>query len=316
VSRPAVNRSHVNRSQVDRSTVDRSVAGGDAADRSPPNRSSLDRFTVPWLRPVTAMLLSAIFFIALYLACVNVIKPTDKISQSPASLPIPPTLHNITAVLTRPDRLFWASLTNSVEVTALSVLVLTVLSAMLGHYLARSRSRWTRALTLVLLCGLMIPPQVILIPVAKVLQVAHLMTTVQGLILFNVGYYVPFGVFVFAGFIRSVPVELEEAAAIDGASRMQVFWQIVFPLLRPATASVLIFLGVWIWNDFIDPLIILGPGSGTTVTTGVYRAIGQYQVDFGSVFAMMFLATLPVLVFYLLLQKQFVKGLTGGATKG
>jgi raffinose/stachyose/melibiose transport system permease protein len=142
------------------------------------------------------------------------------------------------------------------------------------------------------------------------------MTTIQGLVLFNVGYYVPFGVFVFTGFTRSIPVELEEAAAIDGAGRFRVFWRIVFPLLRPATASVLIFLGVWIWNDFIDPLVILGPGQGTTITTGIYRAIGQYQADFGTVFALMFLATLPVLIFYLALQKHFVKGLTGGATKG
>ena len=97
---------------------------------------------------------------------------------------------------------------------------------------------------------------------------------------------------------------------------MQVFWRIVFPLLRPASASVLIFLSVWIWNDFVDPQIILGASQGTTVTTGIYRAIGQYQADFGSLFALMFLATLPVLVFYLLLQRHFVKGLTGGATKG
>jgi len=171
-------------------------------------------------------------------------------------------------------------------------------------------------LTLVLLAGLMIPPQVILIPIADVLRAGHLMGTVQGLVLFNVGYYVPFGVFVFSGFIRTVPIELEEAATVDGASPAKVFWRIVFPLLRPASASVLIFLGVWIWNDFIDPLIILGPSRGTTITTGVYRAVGQYQSDFGSVFALMFLATLPVLAFYLALQRHFVKGLTGGATKG
>jgi raffinose/stachyose/melibiose transport system permease protein len=91
---------------------------------------------------------------------------------------------------------------------------------------------------------------------------------------------------------------------------------IVFPLLRPATASVTIFLGVWIWNDFIDPLIILGPSRGTTVTTGIYRSIGQYQADFGSVFALMVLATLPVLIFYLALQRHFVKGLTSGAGSG
>jgi len=268
------------------------------------------------LRPALAVTVGAIFFLPLYVALVNVFKYGPDILKSPAGLPIPPTLDNIEAVLTRPDRLFWVSLTNSVVVTSLSILVLTVLSAMLGHYLARTRSRWTRALTLVLLSGLMIPPQVILMPITQVLRATHLMTTLQGLVLFNVGYYVPFGVFVFSGFIRSVPVELEESASIDGASRWQAFWRIVFPLLRPATASVLIFLGVWIWNDFIDPLIILGPSQGTTITTGIYRSIGQYQADFGSVFALMFLATLPVVIFFLLLQKHFVKGLTGGATKG
>jgi raffinose/stachyose/melibiose transport system permease protein len=269
-----------------------------------------------WLRPLVALVVAAVFFMPLYVALANVFKQGPLISKEPAALPIPPTLDNIVAVLSRPDNLYWVSLTNSIIVTGLSIIILTVLSAMLGHYIARSRSRWVRWLTLLLLSGLMIPPQVILLPIVRVLQLAHLMSTLQGLILFNVGYYVPFGVFVFTGFIRSIPTELEESAAIDGASRFQTFWRIVFPLLRPATASVLIFLGVWIWNDFIDPLIILGPGQGTTVTTGIYRSIGQYQADFGSVFALMFLATLPVLIFFLALQKQFVKGLTGGATKG
>ncbi|WP_091287834.1 ABC transporter permease subunit [Amycolatopsis xylanica] len=269
-----------------------------------------------WVRPVVAIAVSAVFFIPLYYVLVNVFKRGDLISTEPSALPLPPTLKNISAMLTRPDGLYWVSLTNSIVVTLLSILVLTVLSAMLGHYLARSQKRWTKALTMVLLAGLMIPPQVILIPITDVLRATHLMATLQGLVLFNVGYYVPFGVFVFSGFIRGVPVELEEAALLDGANRMQVFWRIVFPLLKPATASVLIFLGVWIWNDFIDPLIILGPSQGTTVTTGIYRSIGQYQADLGSVFALMFLATLPVLIFYLALQKQFVKGLTGGATKG
>jgi raffinose/stachyose/melibiose transport system permease protein len=269
-----------------------------------------------WVRPVLAVAVAAVFFLPLYIALVNVFKRGYLISREPLTLPIPPTLDNIIAVMRRPDQLYWVSLTNSIIVTSTSIIILTVLSAMLGHYLARNRNAWTRWLLLLLLCGLMIPPQVILLPIVQVLQFFQLMGTLPGLILFNVGYYVPFGVFVFTGFIRSVPVELEESAAIDGASRLQIFWRIVFPLLRPATASVLIFLGVWIWNDFIDPLVILGPGLGTTVTTGVYRSIGQYQADFGSLFAMMFLATLPVLVFFLLLQRQFVKGLTGGATKG
>jgi raffinose/stachyose/melibiose transport system permease protein len=270
----------------------------------------------PWVRPLVALVISALFAVPLYFVTINVFKPGDRITAQPGTPPVPPTLHNISAVLTRPDRLFWVSLVNSLAVTSLSVIILAILSAMLGHYLARTKGWHSRALMVLLLCGLMIPPQVILMPITRVLRVAHLMTTLQGLVLFNVGYYVPFGVFVFSGFIRSIPVELEEAAAIDGAGKGRIFWRIVFPLLRPATASVVIFLGVWIWNDFLDPLIILGPSQGTTVTTGIYRSIGQYQSDFGTVFALMFLATLPVLVFYLLLQRHFVKGLTGGATKG
>ncbi|WP_347599540.1 carbohydrate ABC transporter permease [Acrocarpospora sp. B8E8] len=132
----------------------------------------------------------------------------------------------------------------------------------------------------------------------SVLKAFDLMATLQGLVLVNVGYYVPFGVLLFMGFVKGVPRELEEAAELDGASRFRVFWQVVFPLLRPASASVLIFLGVWIWNDFLTPLIVLGPDSGTTVTVGVYRAIGQYESDFGDLFAFMFLATLPILIFY------------------
>jgi len=268
------------------------------------------------LRPLTTLVVGAVFAVPLYVVLANTFKHGPDIAPSPMSPPWPPTLDNLTAVMSRPDRLFWASLANSLIVTSLSVVVLTVLSAMLGHYLARTHSRWARVATLVLLSGLMIPPQVILLPIVRVLQLFDLMTTLQGLILFNVGYYVPFGVFVFAGFVRTIPRELEEAAAIDGAGPVRVFWRVVFPLLRPATASAVIFFGVWIWNDFLNPLIILGPGQGTTVTTGIYRAVGQFQVDFGTMFGLMFLASLPPLVFFLLLQRHFVKGLTGGAAKG
>ena len=107
-----------------------------------------------WVRPVVALVVSALFFVPLYLVLANVFKRGDLISSQPAAPPIPPTLANIEAVVSRPDQLFWVSLTNSIVVTTLSVVVLTVLSAMLGHYLARTRNRWTRVLTLVLLSGL------------------------------------------------------------------------------------------------------------------------------------------------------------------
>ncbi|MFF3786874.1 carbohydrate ABC transporter permease [Streptomyces sp. NPDC001933] len=268
------------------------------------------------LRPLAALLVAATFALPLYLVLTNAFKPGADITPHPASPPMPPTLDSVHQVVSRPDHLFWYGLINSVEVTAISITVLTIVSAMLGHYLARSGSRWAKAALTVLLCGLMIPPAVILEPVTEVLRELGLMTTVPGLVLVNVGYYVPFGVFVFMGFVKTIPLELEEAAALDGAGRLRVFWQVVFPLLRPASASVLIFLGVWVWNDFLSPLIILGPANGTTVTVGIYRAIGEHQSDFGALFALMFLASLPVLIFYLAFQRHFVKGLTGGSLKG
>lgn len=118
-------------------------------------------------------------------------------------------------------------------------------------------------------------------------------------------------------FIRGISSEIDEAAAIDGASKSRTFWVVIFPLLKPATASVLIFLTVWIWNDFLSPLIILGPLGGNTVITGLYYQVSSRQVsDYGSIFAYMLLASAPILVLFLFLQKQFISGLTAGATKG
>lgn len=269
-----------------------------------------------WVRPIVALVTAAFFFLPLYIAIVNVFKPSSEVVSSPLSLPVNPTLDNIVGVLSRPDNLFWDGLINSVQLTVISVAIATILAAMAAHYLVRSGQLWGRIMLGIMLVGLMIPPAVIMVPITRILRSMGIMSTLPGAVLVDVGYYLPFAVFVFAGFIRSIPRDLEEAAAVDGAGKLRIFWQIVFPLLRPASASVLIFLGVWIWNDFLTPLLVLGPDTGNTITVGIYRSIGTYQQDYGSVFAFMFLATIPVLIFYLLFQKHFVTGLTGGATKG
>jgi raffinose/stachyose/melibiose transport system permease protein len=269
-----------------------------------------------WIRPLVAVVVAAMFFLPLYIALVNVFKPSNEVIASPLALPLNPTLDNIIGVVTRPDGLFWSGLLNSIQLTGVSMVIATLLAAMCAHYLVRSEQVWGKVLLGIMLMGLMIPPAVIMVPITRILREIGLMSTVPGAILVNVGYYLPFAVFVFMGFVRSIPKELEEAAAMDGAGKFRTFWQVVFPLLRPASASVLIFLGVWIWNDFLTPLLVLGPGAGNTVTVGIYRSIGTYLRDYGAVFAFMFLATIPVLIFYLLFQKHFVTGLTGGATKG
>lgn len=269
-----------------------------------------------WLRALAAIVLATLFSLPLYIVLVGVFKPSNEIIGNPLGLPLTPTLANFKTVLGRPDGLYWSSLLNSIQITVISILLATVVSAMLAHYLVRSRHWAARATLAILLCGLMVPPAVVLQPVTEILRAIGLNGTLPGLVLVNIGYYLPFGVFVLMGFIRTIPLELEEAAQIDGAGRFRVFWQVVFPLLRPATASCLIFFGVWIWNDFLNPLIILGPVSGTTVTVGLYRSIGERSADYGAVFAFMVLASLPVVILYVLLQRHFIKGLTGGATKG
>ncbi|MFF2480950.1 carbohydrate ABC transporter permease [Paenibacillus sp. NPDC058071] len=260
--------------------------------------------------------ITVLFFLPLYLVLVNIFKPTDTIIANPLSLPFQFTFDNLMAVLTRPDHLIYTSMWNSIVITGISLIVVILSSSMVAYYIVRNDSKKTRLLLVFFLFGLMVPTTIILIPVVKVLVALHLMSTKAGLIIFYMGYYIPFGIFMYTGFIRTIPRELDEAASIDGASNLRTFWQIIFPLLGPCTSSVIIFIGLWVWNDFLNPLIIIGPVKGTTITAGIYRVIGQYSVDWGQMFAMMFLASLPIIILYLALQKQFVEGITSGSLKG
>jgi raffinose/stachyose/melibiose transport system permease protein len=264
--------------------------------------------------PVLALVVTALFAIPLYLALVNVFKHADLIQSRPLALPSPVTTHNISEAA-KMD-IVQKGLKTSVIVTVATLVLVIPLSAMVAYYIARWDTRVARALLLFFLFGLMLPPQVVLIPTVVILQKLHLMFTYWGLILNFTAYFLPFGVFVFSGFVRTIPRELDEAAMLDGASRLKTFWRIVFPLMRPATASVLIVTAVWAWNDFISPLIILGAARGATVTTGVYLAVGQFSVDYGQEFGIMLLASLPILALFLALQRHFVSGLTSGGTKG
>jgi raffinose/stachyose/melibiose transport system permease protein len=279
-------------------------------------RLQTNEHTAGLSRTLVALAGTAVFVVPIYMVLANVLKPGDEIIAHPLALPTHPTLDNFRITLGRPDHLFWDGLVNSLLVTALSVSTATILAAMLGHYLARSAGRASRLMISLLLAGMMIPGAVILEPIIEVLNHLGLMNTIAGLVVVNIGSMLPFGVLVFMGFVKTIPIELEQAAAVDGAGSFRTFWQIVFPLMRPAAASVMIFMAAAVWNDFITPLVVLGPSNGTTVTVGIYRSISEHVSDYGAVFAFMFLASVPVLIFFLAFQRHFVKGLMGGATKG
>jgi len=266
------------------------------------------------LRAGLALTMTALFAVPLYVALVNVFKPSAVIDAHPLRLPTDFTFSNVSAAAHL--SLVQTGLKTSLIVTTGTILLVVPVSAMVAYYISRWDTRWARVLLLFFLFGLMLPPQVVLIPTVVILQKLHLMFTYWGLILNFAAYFMPFAVFVFSGFLRSVSRELDEAAAIDGASSLKTFWRIVFPLMRPATASVIIVTSVWAWNDFLSPLIILGAASGVTITTGIYVAVGTFSVDYGQEFGIMLLASLPILALFLVLQRHFVTGLTGGATKG
>lgn len=267
-------------------------------------------------RYTAAVVVTALFCLPLYLAVVNVFKQNTQITASPVSLPHPFTMHNLTSVFTTPGNDLVGTLLRTIVITCASMAIVVVLGSMLGYYLGRRDGTVQRVMTIVLLLGLAIPFQVILIPVTQVLRPLHLLNSYTGLIIFNVGYYVPFSVLVFSRFVRGIPRELDEAASIDGAGPLRIFFRIILPLMHPAMASVAIFVSVWVWNDFVNPLILLGPAKGTTIMAGIYRTLGQYSSDFGTTFAFMFVASLPLLILFLALQQRFVSGLTSGASKG
>jgi raffinose/stachyose/melibiose transport system permease protein len=267
-------------------------------------------------RAVLAWLVTLAFVLPIYIALSSTFKTQEQILANPLALPIPFTFDNILTALSRPDRLIEGGLGNSVLVTALSIGILIPLSSALSFWISERRPAVKGVLLAIFALGLMVPPQVVLLPIVQLLQAIGLANSYPGLILSNVGGgYLSFAVFVYVGFLRSVPREVIEAARVDGASDLRIWWTIVMPLVRPATATVGIFLGLWVWNDFLNPLFILGPLQGQTITTGIYVALGGYSADYAQLFAIMLLAAIIPVVGYLVSQREFIHGLMSGASK-
>jgi len=265
---------------------------------------------------LVATFASALFILPVYIALASAFKSQAQILASPLGLPAPLTLDNLTTALDRRDHLVTGGVANSLAITVLSVGILIPLASALSFWLSQQRPRLKSLLLVVFALGLMVPPQTVLLPIVQLLRTIGLNNSYPGLILSNIGGgYLSFAVFVYVGFLRTVPRDLIEAARIDGASDVRIWWQIVLPLVRPATATVGIFLALWVWNDFLNPLFILGPRQGQTITTGIYVSLGTYSTDYGQLFGIMFLAAFIPVVGYLLTQREFIHGLMAGASR-
>jgi raffinose/stachyose/melibiose transport system permease protein len=162
------------------------------------------------------------------------------------------------------------------------------------------------------LLGIILPFQLALVPLYRLISDAGLLGTYTSMVLFYTGLQVPFTIFLYTGFLRAMPREYGEAALVDGATHWQSFRRITFPLLRPITGTVIIFNAVFIWNDFLTPLIYLGGSANETLHVVAYQFVGQYVSNWGYIFAAVVLATLPMLVLFLLLRRYGIKGFSSG----
>ena len=270
---------------------------------------------MPYKRIIIAVGLSWIFLFPLYMIIINSFKFEQEILNNPAGLPDIITLSNYINIFSNSGELLTKSFINSILFTSFSIIIVLQLSSMLAFAIHFLKHRTQNIIFIFLLLGLILPTPIILIPVFTILKFLNLNNTFIGLVLFFSAYYIPFGTLVFRGFMKNIPKETIEASFVDGANFLVCYFKIVLPLLKPAAASVIIITGTWVWNDFINPLILLGPSKGTTVTVGLYRMVGQYSVNFGELFAFMVLISLPVIIAYLFLQKYFIEGVMAGSGK-
>jgi raffinose/stachyose/melibiose transport system permease protein len=223
-------------------------------------------------------------------------------------------LENIRTVLEIRDGRMFLALWNSTLITAVSITLIVLLSALVAYVMQRRQNRIASLAGSIMLAGLIIPPAVV--PTIFVLQNIGLYRTLFGLIFVEVATTMPFAIIVLRAFMAAIPREIDEAAIIDGATPMQVFFRIILPLLRPAIITVVVVSSVGIYNDFSGPLYFLPGAENVTVQLTMYSYISQFNAQWHLLFANVLVVTIPPLIMFILFQRQIVSGLTSGAVKG
>jgi raffinose/stachyose/melibiose transport system permease protein len=259
---------------------------------------------------------AAIVLFPLWTMVINSVKPRLDIFRSPFA---PPALSDITFegyVNAWSAGRFDIYFRNSLFVTAVSLLLVVFFGSLAAYALASWKSRWSTVIYLFFIAGLMIPIRLGTINLLSIVRSLGLIDTVFALIPIYVAMGLPIATFVLTDFIRGLPSELRDAAYVDGASEWRIYWSLILPLVRPALATVAIFNLIPIWNDLWFPLILIRQEEQRTVMLGVTLLFGQYQTNWTNILAVLTLSALPLLVLYLLMAKQFIKGLTAGAVKG
>ncbi|MBS7700897.1 MULTISPECIES: carbohydrate ABC transporter permease [unclassified Chelatococcus] len=259
---------------------------------------------------VVMIALAAVFAFPIYILVVLAFKSQAEWREAPLSPPSDPYLGNFQTAWH--DAYLADALISSITVVAGSLVVLVAVGSLAAYFVARCKPRLGYGLYLFFLTGLILPFQLALIPLYQLMRDMGLLGSPLSLILFYSGLQLPFTIFLYAGFIRTIPRTYEEAARIDGASDLVAFVHIILPMLRPITGTVLILNGVFIWNDFMTPLLYLSGSSWATVPVAIYAFVDQYVTQWGIVFAALLIGIAPVMLAFLFLQKNMIKGFASG----
>ena len=268
-----------------------------------------------WLGLLAIALFGIIFFVPFAFILFTAAKTQTEAGELQFSLPTTWTLlQNFGDALRARDYMLVIAFINSIVLTVVSVAVLVVLAAMVAYVAQRRQSRWSGMVNFLVLCGLIIPPAVV--PTVWVLQSLGLFKTLTGLIFIEIAFGLAFCILLFRAFIASIPRDLDEAAIIDGAGPMRLFFKVIFPLLRSVMVTVIIVQSVAIFNDFANPLYFLPGDENATVQLTVFNFQSQFNTQYNLLFADILLITIPPLLLFLFLNKRIVEGMTAGAVKG
>ena len=273
---------------------------------------------------IVTFLLFVLFMMPFLIVVLNSMRTNQEIINQPVGLPtsIGQLWTNISAVWNNDAFDFMASLKDSIIITVFSLAVISIFSSMAAWVLVRNKTKWSTVLVMTYVAAMVIPFQVVMFPLLtwfkQVGDFLHIpmLRSYQGIIFAYLGFGEAMSIFIFHGFIKGVPLELEEAADIDGCSRAGTFFRIVLPLLQPVFVTVLVLNGLWIWNDYLLPLLVLGAsGNIRTLPLAVQGFNGAYVKQWHLIMVSTLLAMLPIIILYLFAQKYIVQGMVDGSIK-
>ncbi|MFM9276608.1 carbohydrate ABC transporter permease [Paenibacillus jiagnxiensis] len=267
------------------------------------------------LLEIVMIILSLLFLYPLFLAVNNSFKSFGEVMTDVIALPQKLSFENYAYVweFINYPKLF----INNTIITVLGLVGIIFISSIAAYKLARTKTRWSGVIYILCIMPMLIPFQSIMLTVLRVAKDLHLSDSTWGLGLLYWGFGAPLAVFIYHGFVKGIPMEIDESAKIDGASGFRMFFSVIFPLLKSVTATIVIIDVMWIWNDFLLPLLMVNGSPDTkTLTLAAYTFVGQYTSDWQYAMTAMVMAVLPSIIVFIFLQKYIVKGVVAGAVKG